>query len=747
MPGGRGQNCQPLQHPNIVEVLDLGSVGTDFYLTMEWVNGKSLEKVFRALKDKRKFLSRPFLLYILREVAKGLHFAHEAKDSSGRPIDIVHCDISAQNILISYEGDVLLSDFGIATAEKSQQQALAEVVLGKLSYMAPEQLARKGFDRRADIYSFGVLMFEGLTYRKPFRSKNVHELQQAIMKQEPDLSHPNIQNNPKLARYIASTLSKDVHQRPSSLESFLEFTKHEEVADKEQLKQLMSALFAQEKKNEAITRSLAVSALAEKNEHEMTSLLGVEEEWGDEESPKEKTEMISINPPNDVTRIAQKSVDAIGRVSLKQKSVLQKVENPVISEEVSTNNHLHVQKTSEMVSYSQPSVSDLLEESIEASLEHTDDNTESSLNELQDLGMDYPEGQVEVTMMDDSMDDLKEDIRKNLTQPMKSPIFSRTDKKIQPDISHKIERPTSLAAVPLSEKEQKKVSVESSGEEITLQIRITPSMLKKAGFFLFFVLIGFCLPYIYQFLGSFQSTNIPIQEFQMYVSIEDYEPDISSQKEYSSNFFIEETWIKPIQHFFSQEYVKYTKQETSPYTFVVKNISVKQSSLPEEESLLSLFSLQEPFATLNGIHRAGLDSDLRHQAKIFLHFYPKKATESFRYPIDWTNKRPTHSGIVFLPIDDFQIQKQQVFIVHEMLHALGAKDQFDKKGAPLVPKGLAQPRKKPLYPQELGEVMSRVIATSETEWRPIESLQQAAIGPYTAKEIGWITSEQWKEMN
>ncbi|MCB0439721.1 MAG: serine/threonine protein kinase, partial [Mangrovimonas sp.] len=153
-----------LQHPNIVSVSDLGNVGTDYYVSMEWINGKSLFDILKNVKQKKKAISTHYLLHICFEISKGLDFAHQAKDSVGRRLDIVHCDLSPHNILISYSGKVKLSDFGIATAAKQKEQIIGDTVFGKIHYISPEQISHKGFDYRADIYSFGVLLYESLTF-------------------------------------------------------------------------------------------------------------------------------------------------------------------------------------------------------------------------------------------------------------------------------------------------------------------------------------------------------------------------------------------------------------------------------------------------------------------------------------------------------------------------------------------------------------------------------------------------------
>ena len=153
-----------LNHPNIVQVYefqDYGEVGQ--LLSMEYVEGPDLRKLQRASRVKNVRVP-PFVAgYIIAEVAKGLHYAHERKDEGGRPLAIVHRDVSPQNILLSFEGAVKIADFGIASANLFREEL--GVLKGKTGYMSPEQARGERVDRRTDVYSLGVVFHELLTGR------------------------------------------------------------------------------------------------------------------------------------------------------------------------------------------------------------------------------------------------------------------------------------------------------------------------------------------------------------------------------------------------------------------------------------------------------------------------------------------------------------------------------------------------------------------------------------------------------
>ncbi len=153
-----------LNHPNIVQVYDFQDYGDDGQLlSMEYVDGPDLKALSRAAKTKSKKLPPEVAAYIIGEVAKGLHYAHERKDERGEPLDIVHRDVSPQNVLLSYDGAIKVADFGIASANLFREEV--GVLKGKTGYMSPEQARAQKVDRRTDIYSLGVVLHELLTGR------------------------------------------------------------------------------------------------------------------------------------------------------------------------------------------------------------------------------------------------------------------------------------------------------------------------------------------------------------------------------------------------------------------------------------------------------------------------------------------------------------------------------------------------------------------------------------------------------
>jgi eukaryotic-like serine/threonine-protein kinase len=153
-----------LNHPNVVQVYDFFDAGDEGHiLAMEFVEGLDLGALMHAARNLGTRIGPWVSAWIVAEAAKGLHYAHEKKDEQGQPLDIVHRDVSPQNVLLSFEGGVKITDFGIASARLTEDQT--GVIKGKFGYMSPEQARGERIDRRSDLYALGVILWECLTGR------------------------------------------------------------------------------------------------------------------------------------------------------------------------------------------------------------------------------------------------------------------------------------------------------------------------------------------------------------------------------------------------------------------------------------------------------------------------------------------------------------------------------------------------------------------------------------------------------
>ena len=160
-----------LTHPNIVHIYDFGKVDDYYFIAMEYVDGVDIGRLIRRAKERPV----PFELAarILADVCAGLHFAHNAVDPIGRKLDVVHRDVTPQNVLVSYDGMVKLVDFGIAKAQFAAGRTRPGVVKGKYAYMSPEQVEGRPLDGRSDVFSAGICLYEMLTGVPLFRRDDV----------------------------------------------------------------------------------------------------------------------------------------------------------------------------------------------------------------------------------------------------------------------------------------------------------------------------------------------------------------------------------------------------------------------------------------------------------------------------------------------------------------------------------------------------------------------------------------------
>jgi eukaryotic-like serine/threonine-protein kinase len=156
-----------LQHPNVVQIADFGKIQNAYFIAMEYVHGKNLAEIMGFLK---KGLAVEMAVFLILKVSNGLHYSHARKDDrTGKPLSIIHRDISPQNILISMNGEVKLSDFGISKATSEPSLTQAGVIKGKLSYLSPEQAMGQELNHQVDIYALGLVFYEILTGSRLYR--------------------------------------------------------------------------------------------------------------------------------------------------------------------------------------------------------------------------------------------------------------------------------------------------------------------------------------------------------------------------------------------------------------------------------------------------------------------------------------------------------------------------------------------------------------------------------------------------
>lgn len=167
-------------HGNIAQIYDLGRVGSDYFIAMEYVDGKTIGQIVREFKEREKPIPIEVIAYCISELCWGLDYIHHKKGVDGQDLGVVHRDISPQNIIVSYSGTVKLIDFGVSKAMDKLSVTESGVLKGKFAYMSPEQAEGDIIDNRSDIFSVGVLLWELLTQERLFKRKTNQETLKAV---------------------------------------------------------------------------------------------------------------------------------------------------------------------------------------------------------------------------------------------------------------------------------------------------------------------------------------------------------------------------------------------------------------------------------------------------------------------------------------------------------------------------------------------------------------------------------------
>ena len=210
-----------LKHPNLVQVIELGTEGDRLFIAMELLLGQSLWDVWNACRMRGVRLRYDLTAWLGARVAEGLHHAHEMHDADGHPLMLVHRDVNQTNILVTYEGQVKVIDFGLAKAKGRAYKTAAGVVKGKIAYLAPEQVAGQAVDRRADVFALGTTLWELTVDRRLFRAKDDAETLQRIYTADiPDPTKLVEGYPPELWAILKRALARDRQDRFSTASEF-----------------------------------------------------------------------------------------------------------------------------------------------------------------------------------------------------------------------------------------------------------------------------------------------------------------------------------------------------------------------------------------------------------------------------------------------------------------------------------------------------------------------------------------------
>jgi len=203
-----------LNHNNIIHIYDLGKIASSFYIAMEFIDGRDLKAILKRGEDRGQPMTIELALFIASKIASALDYAHRKRDFDEKEMGLVHRDVSPQNVLISYEGDIKLCDFGIAKAASKASHTIAGALKGKLQYMSPEQARGKNIDRRSDIFALAVVLFEMLTGRKLFTGESEMSILEQV--REGQVQTPSALNDevtPEIDHIVLKALEKNADDR------------------------------------------------------------------------------------------------------------------------------------------------------------------------------------------------------------------------------------------------------------------------------------------------------------------------------------------------------------------------------------------------------------------------------------------------------------------------------------------------------------------------------------------------------
>lgn len=245
-----------LKHNNIARVYAMGDVDGEYFLSMEYVQGKTVSRFTKRLRDRKVEMPLGLILLLGEKVCEGLQYAHRATDESGSPLHLVHRDLSPANVCISYRGEVKIIDFGAAQSTLKEEQTAPRVVIGNLTYMAPEQAKKLIVDGRADVYSCGVMLWELLAWHAlPQKGDPIERWRRAANPVWEAPSKNNASVPPDVDELVLKALKKEPGDRWSNAAEFGEALRkarlrHAPNITERDLGEMLARVFHKEKASE-----------------------------------------------------------------------------------------------------------------------------------------------------------------------------------------------------------------------------------------------------------------------------------------------------------------------------------------------------------------------------------------------------------------------------------------------------------------------------------------------------------------
>jgi eukaryotic-like serine/threonine-protein kinase len=307
-----------MSHPNVIQVHEFGRHEQQHFIAMEYLHGRNLNNILARLVERRQNLPPSIAAEIMRQACRGLAYAHGLRDMEGKPLGIIHRDVSPGNVIVAYTGETKVLDFGVARVESRFRLGTTDPghVKGKASYLAPEQLTGQGVDHRADIFAAGILLYEMLTTRRLFNSRSTTDTMDLVRSMPiPAPSHSNPQVPAALDEIVARALERDLslrYQDAGEMADALESYLVENRFAAQEMPAFMRQLYPEENLTWHVPLSTADLAVLSRDDHgEDTEGLFVMADL--ESAPPRSASQVTPQPPAAVAEWPELDVDLVER--------------------------------------------------------------------------------------------------------------------------------------------------------------------------------------------------------------------------------------------------------------------------------------------------------------------------------------------------------------------------------------------------------------------------------------------------
>jgi serine/threonine protein kinase len=747
-----------LTHPCIATVFDLGSHQSEFFLAMEYVHGKSLDRLLSMIsKQNATPLTTDLCCYIIIEVLRGLAFAHQLKDVKNRELNIVHRDVTPGNILISYLGEIKIADFGIATAENRLQPGFTSTAMGKVAYIAPEQAVNDPTTRASDIYSLGVVFHQLITGQLPYQGTSPNEIFKKVLQGTiSDKLAGKVST--ELRSLILQALNRSIKERPESCPDF--FNKLAIICAKDfdadfsdkavrlnyqnKLSEYMRKTFSKDIADELTITKRALSQAFVAQSVDPTPLGAHDADFGNEKT------VFEADLSNEHTR--HYPLDEAAR-----KKMLDDVENDknqsvtelAVDDEVT----LNYSQEETQAAFNRPdpeavSISKSISVEKKLQLSKLSKDEKESLKDLApQIEITSPDAlqEFEVATFADSRPHSRVALKTRAAEEAARPAKAKNEK------SNFVETTKPAAGAEKTPRKKPDRDDARAPRKFSLVVTIRTRMpmlkswLETARKIVMYGAIFSVVAWAFwvggkkllapsqPWRGNLRDEKKVFLQFLGEASQQTLQSLTSSMKDPVATPNLAE-----VEQLFAREYKRYTGTNLKVIQFELSNYPISMfDGLTKQTNVSQLLTTDAIFPFLK---QKGAEATVNYDSTIYVYYYPFEGEQNrLGFPDEFAGEHMAREGVVFAPAHLSQRLRALESIAREVAKIYGATDKIDTvTRMPLNPIGFANPKEKNLYPQMKAELMGKDVPLSPIQKRSITSISEIVIGPETAFELGWI---------